>query len=253
MLRPFTLLLLCGLLALPRFVLALNQPASDPQALTLASLSIAALTGGITVTDIALPGNATLTIGSDVGSGPATLSAKGRHESRLDLNLDNGQRTEIRNSTSGPLAEWIGADGKSHLFAFSNCMTDAAWFYPTFSSLASANDPNQTLSYIGLETLNGASVQHLHSVWSGQNFTSSDFYLDATTLLPVATNFNAHPDNDPTTNIAVQILFSTYENLNGVQVPYHIQELFNGVLLLDFTATTATVNSGLQDSLFAIQ
>jgi hypothetical protein len=253
MLRPFTLLLLCGLLALPHFVLALNRPASDPQALTLASLSVAALTGGTAVTDITLTGNSTLTIGSDVGSGPAKLSAKGRYESRLDLNLDNGQRTEIRNSTGGPLAEWIGADGSSHLFALANCMTDAVWFYPTFSSLASANDPNQTLSYIGLETLNGASVQHLHSVWSGQDFTSSDFYLDATTLLPVATSFNAHPDDDPTKNIAVQVLFSTYENLSGVQVPYHIQELFNGVLLLDFTATTAAVNSGLQDSLFAIQ
>jgi hypothetical protein len=179
---------------------------------------------------------------SNVGSATATLSAKGRYESRVDLNLDNGQRTEIRNSTSGPLAEWIGSDGNSHLFAQQNCLTDAVWFYPTFSSLASANDPNQTLSYIGLETLNGSSVQHLHSVWSGQQLRSMDFYLDATTLLPVATDFNAHPDTDPNTNIAVQILFSSFGNQNGVQIPYHIQEIFNGNLLLDFTADSHTLS-----------
>jgi len=247
--RTVALLFTIGLFALPTISLA----QSDPQALAFAAQSLAALTGGTTVNDVTLTGNATLTVGSDVGSGTATLSAKGRYESRIDLNLDNGQRTEIRNSTNGPLAEWIGSDGNSHLFAQQNCLTDAVWFYPTFSSLASANDPNQTLSYIGLETFNGTSVQHLHSVWSGQQLTSMDFYLDATTLLPVATNFNAHPDTDPTTNIAVQILFSSFGNQNGVQVPYHIQEIFNGNLLLDFTATTATVNSGLQDSLFAIQ
>jgi hypothetical protein len=50
-----------------------------------------------------------------------------------------------------------------------------------------------------------------------------------------------------------QILFSNYQNVNGVQVPYHIQELFNGSLLLDFTASAATINTGLSDSLFAIQ
>lgn len=242
-------LLALGLLTVP--VISLAQ--SDPQALAFAAQSITALTGGTQVNDVTLTGNATMTIGSNVGSGTATLSAKGRYESRVDLSLDSGHRTEIRNSTSGPLAEWTGSDGNSHLFAQQNCLTDAVWFYPTFSSLASANDPNQTLSYVGLETLNGSSVQHLHSVWSGQQLTSMDFYLDATTFLPVATNFNAHPDTDSITNIAVQILFSSFGNQNGVQIPYHIQEIFNGNLLLDFTATTATVNSGLQDSLFAIQ
>jgi hypothetical protein len=106
---------------------------------------------------------------------------------------------------------------------------------------------------VGLETLNGASVQHLHSVWSGQQLTTMDFYLDATTFLPVAINLNAHPDTDSNTNIPIQVLFSSYQNLNGVLVPYHIQEFFNGTLFLDFTASSAAINSGLADSLFAIQ
>jgi len=98
--RAIALLLAAGLLVVPTISLA----QSDAQALAFAAQSIAALTGGTTVTDVTLTGNATMTIGSDISSGPATLSAKGRYESRIDLNLDNGQRTEIRNSTNGPLA-----------------------------------------------------------------------------------------------------------------------------------------------------
>jgi hypothetical protein len=247
--RATALLLAFGLLAVPN----ISQAQSDPQAITFATQSIAALTGGTSVADVTLTGNATRTVGSDVGTGPATLYAKGQYESRLDLNLSTGNRSEIRNSSNSPQGEWIAPDGTPYPYSPFNCFTDAGWFFPVFSSLASANDQNQTLTYIGVETLNGASVQHLHSVWNREQLTAMDFYLDATTLLPVAVNFNAHPDNDQNTNISVQILFSSYQNVNGVQVPNHIQELFNGSLLLDFTASAATINSGLSDSLFAIQ
>jgi hypothetical protein len=247
--RMIVVLAAFGLLAIPTIALA----QSDPQAVTFATQSIAALTGGTTVTDVTLTGNATRTVGSDVGSGSANFYAKGQYESRLDLNLSTGSRSEIRNSSNGPQGEWLGSDGTPSRYASFNCLTDPVWFFPIFSSLASANNQNQILTYIGLETLNGESVQHLHSVWSGQQLTAMDFYLDAATFLPVAINFSAHPDNDPVTNTAMQILFSDYQNINGVLVPYHIQELLNGTLLLDFTATSSIVNSGLLDSLFAIQ
>jgi hypothetical protein len=232
---------------------SLSFAQSDPQALAFAAQSIAALTGGTTVTDATLTGTATRTVGSDVGNGPATFYAKGQYESRIDLNLSSGNRSEIRNSLSSPQGEWIGSDSTPHAFALHNCITDAAWFFPALSSLAFATDPHQSLSYIGLEKLNGASVQHLRSIWSGQQLSTMDFYLDAATLLPVEVDFNAHPDDDMTTNIPFQILFSSYQNVNGAEIPYHIQELFSGDLLLDFTASGGVLNSGLSDSLFAIQ
>jgi hypothetical protein len=96
-------------------------------------------------------------------------------------------------------------------------------------------------------------VQHLQSVWSSGPASTIDFYLDASTMLPVQINFNSHPDNAATTNIPYQITFSNYQAVNGSQIPYHIQEYFNGSLLLDFTVTNAALNSGLSDSLFALQ
>jgi len=226
---------------------------SDPQALTYAAQSMTSLTGGNVITDATLTGTATRTVGSEVGTGPATFYAKSQYESRIDMSLNNGNRSEIRNSSSGPLGEWIGNDGTANPYSYFNCMTDAGWFFPALSSLSTASNSNQVLTYVGQETRNGGSVQHLHSVWSGQQLSAMDFYLDAGTLLPVEIDLVAHPDTDSNTNISVQALFSSYQNLNGAEIPYHIQEVFNGSLLLDFTATSAVVNSGLSDSLFAIQ
>jgi hypothetical protein len=47
-----------------------------------------------------------------------------------------------------------------------------------------------------------------------------DFYLDAATFLPAAANLNIHPDSDATTNIPVQVLYSNYQNVNGILVQF---------------------------------
>jgi hypothetical protein len=229
---------------------------SDPQALQYAAQAITALTGGTTVSDITISGNATRTVGSNVGTGSANFYAKGEYESRIDMTLSTGNRSEIINTSNplnSPQGEWIDANGNANPYSPFNCMTDPVWFYDALSSLAFTNNSNQVLSYVGLENLNGESVQHLNSVWNGSALTSMDFYLDASTFLPAAANLTIHPDSDATTNIPVQVLFSNYQSVNGILVPFHIQELLSGTVLLDFTAISAVINSGLSDSLFTIQ
>jgi hypothetical protein len=76
--------------------------------------------------------------------------------------------------------------------------------------------------------------------------------LDSSSLLPVAMTFNTHADDDAFTNIALEIDFSMYQRVNGVQVPFHIQKLISGGLAVDITVQTVALNSGLSDSLFSI-
>jgi hypothetical protein len=245
-----------AILSLILLFVVLAPAQSSPQALQYAAQAITALTGSTAVSDITINANATRTVGSDVGTGTATLYAKGQYESLINMVLSTGNRSETLNGTdqtTGPQGEWIDAGGTPHLYSPFNCVTDASWFYPALSSLAFTNNQNQLLSYVGAETLNGEAVQHLQSTWNGSPLTTMDFYLDATTFLPVATNLNVHPDSNSSTNIPVQILFSNYQNVNGVEVPFHIQELLNGTVLLDVTVTGAVINSGLPDSLFTIQ
>jgi len=235
-----------------------------PQAVALATQALAALTGTTQVSDITLTGTATRTAGSDVETGNITLKALGNQASRFDLVLSTGTRSEIRNASGGtPQGSWITSDGVPHAMAYHNTFTDAAWFVPELSVLSELANPNLIVSYVGQETRSsGEAVQHLHFASQSastdptglfQSLSAEEVYLDASTYLPVALIFNTHPDNDANTNISVEIDFSSYQSVNGAQVPFHIQKLLNGTLLLDVTVQAANINSGLSETSFLAQ
>jgi len=180
----------------------------------------------------------------------------------MDLALGSGTRSEIRDAQTGTqLGKWVNPDSTSGQYASQNCWTDAGWFFPALGSLAAG--PNVVLSYIGQETRNGAAVQHIQSYiyqanWpagvtpSPQQLSAMDFYLDATTLLPVAVTFNAHPDNDAGTNLGFEVDFADYQAVSGVMVPMHIQRYQQGSLMVDLVVSNASFNTGLSLSSFSI-
>jgi hypothetical protein len=179
----------------------------------------------------------------------------------MDLALTGGTRSEIRDSQTGvALGQWTNPSNTTGQYAPQNCATDAVWFFPVLGSLAGG--PNVVLSYIGQEARNGGSVQHIQSYIyqassagitpTPQQLSTMDFYLDATTFLPVAVTFNAHPDNDAGTNLLVEVDFSNYQTMGGSLVPTHIQRYQQGALMADITVTSALFNSGLPLSLFAL-
>jgi hypothetical protein len=242
-------------------VSAQNPPASDPQALSYAAQSIAGMSGSSTISDVTLTGTVTWYGGGGTDTGTATLRALGTGESRMNLALTTGTRTEIRDGQTGmQLGEWIAPNSSSGNFASQNCWTDAVWFFPVLGSLAAG--PNTVLSYIGLETRNGESVQHIQSYIyqtnrpgltpSPQQLSTMDFYLDATTLLPAAVTFNAHPDNNANANLLVEVDFSNYQTVGGVVFPFHIQRYQQGNLMVDVDVTGASFNTGLSLSIFTV-
>lgn len=79
-----------------------------------------------------------------------------------------------------------------------------------------------------------------------------DFFLDATTLLPAAATFNIHADNDAGRDFPIEVQFSDYRNTNGVQIPFHVQKFLNNGLILDLQFSSATVNTGLAATEFAV-
>jgi hypothetical protein len=258
--RPCPIYLLC-ILATPTFLIGQNQPASDPQALSYAAQSITALAGGTTINDVTLTGTVTWN-GSGSDTGTATLMALGTGESSMNLSLTSGTRSEIRDAQTGtPLGQWINPDTTSGYFAAQNCWTDAVWFFPVLGSLAAG--PNTVLSYIGQQTWQGRSVQHVQSYVyqpnspaiagaTAQRLSVMDFYLDATTFLPVSVTFNTYPDNSTSSSLLTEIDFSNFQQMNGVFVPTTIQKYSQGNLLVTVTVSGASFNSGLPLSLFTI-
>ncbi|MGO9642361.1 MAG: hypothetical protein ACLP1Y_13780 [Candidatus Acidiferrales bacterium] len=253
----FLLLILVG----STFLFSQNQPpASDPQAVTLAQQSVAALTGGVSISDVTLNANVTSALGSNSETGTATLRAKGISGSRVDLNLNSGTRSDVRNLANGfPNGTWAKDSAASTQYAQHNCWTDAAWFFPALSSLTQQANNNFVFKYLGQAQHGGVSTQHIQvfqvspgGVLLFQKLSTMDFYLDSATLLPSAVVFNVHPDKDAGTNIPVEVDFSNYQVVQGVAVPMHIQRYQLGALMLDATVTAVFFNQGLDPSIFSI-
>lgn len=279
------LLLVCLLPAsvLAQTAVSTTQPqtTSDPQAVTLLQQSLNALTGGATATDATLTGTATLTLGSDSETGTATLKVTALGDSRLDLSLPSGNRSEVRNhagtpsvsslpagaptpagstNTLQPVGYWSGPDGEFHNMAGHNVLTDSTWFFPAFtvSRLASQN---YVLSYGGTEAFNGQPVLHVsaavgipnasaETLTELQRLSRLDLYFDPTTFLPVALVFDAHADMNAGVDITTEIRFGNYRPVSGIAIPFHVQRYLNGGLVLDLQLTGTDLSSGLGSSIF---
>jgi hypothetical protein len=256
-----------------------SQPSSSPQATDLRAAALlarsaAALSGSAPLSDVTLTGTARRIAGSDDESGQAVLKARAAGQSRLDLNLPSGKRSESRNVAPGfspaspapgspvPAGQWTGPDGTAHDISFHNLIAEPVWPSPAVLLSQLLAKPNMVVANLGQETRNAAAVQHLavsENALDSSNtakllhhLSQLDLYLDSTTLLPASITFNIHPDNNASLDIPVEVRFSDYRTINGAQIPFHIEKFLNGSLSLDLQFTSATLNSGLSASDFSV-
>jgi len=244
---------------------AQQTASSSTQASQLMQQSLAALQGNTSISDITLTGTARRIAGSDDESGTGVLKGLASGAGRTDLSLSSGQRSEVINTSVTPSAgTWSGPDGISHAMAFHNLLTGPAWFFPAFAIAPRLSASGYIATYIGHETHNGQAVEHVSVSQAPPLSTSSgvvslghlsqvDFFLNSATFLPISIAFNIHPDNNAGLDLPVEIRFSDYTSVSGAQVPYHVQKYLNNSLILDFQATSVTLNSGLSLSAFNAQ
>lgn len=234
---------------------------SDTPAVNLAKKSIEALTRGMLVSDVTLDANVISILGSDYETGNGTLQAKGVNQSRLNFKLTYGTRSDVRGTGSGgAIGAWTKDEKPSSFYSNANCWTDAAWFFPAMSSLTQTANPAFTFRYLGQELHGGVNTEHIRVFQTPlgsapliRHLSTIDFYLDPTTSLPLATAFAVHPDHDASTDLPVEIRFAQYRVVSGVAVPFHIQRMINGGVILDLTVTKVTFNAGLLDAAFTLQ
>jgi hypothetical protein len=265
MFRPLVLVLFLTSLVSSPLKAQTTTPARDPQALTLIASALKALTGGTNITDVTLTGTVTRTAGSDVETGAVTLQALGGVGGRVEMTLTGGPRSEVINRSQGALAgQWSGPDGSPHAMAQHNALVPAAWFFPALALAEAVNDPLVQVAYVGREMMGGVAVEHVRfwrvipfgigsdaAIKLFGHLTSVDVYLSAANSLPVALDFNIHPDNNEKLDIPVEIQYSDYQKINGILLPAHVQKFINNGLFLDLNIASVAVNSNLSASDFA--
>ena len=247
----------CVLLTL-LFVPMLAGQTSVPvtsQSATIAAQEAAALCPQGIIADVLLTGTASRFVTLDNETGQVVLKARAKGQSRLDLALGSGTRSEIRiNDPTNPQVATL-AGGKWGTGAVHNTWVDANWFFPALSALVVgplnsfnlgfASDSSHLFSQFQIANQQPGITTEI------QNLSTVLYDVDATTHLPVALHFFTHPDDDLNVKIPVDVEFSDYRVVNGVQVPFRIQRYLNGTLQLDFTISAVTINPGLPDSDFS--
>jgi len=236
----------------------------DAQAVLVLQRSLAALTGTAQVNAVTLTGTATRIAGSDNESGTVMLKATAIGQGRVDLNLSSGQRSEVTDkSQAAPTGSWSGPDGTWHTVAGHNLFSDPTWFFPAFLMSRVLSTSTYVVLPVDAEVTDGIAVKHFAvyeqaeqadpSATLTESLSRTDIYIDSSTFLPIAISFNTHPDNNALVNIPTEIKFSNYQNVQGVSVPYHIQEYVQNGLALDMTVASVQVNSGFSATDFQAQ
>lgn len=183
------------------------------------------------------------------------MEATGAFTSRIDISTQNGTLSVLRSSDNSghQIGSWIRAGTTSHPIAQHNCWTDASWFFPALSLLSQYSDPTLVFTDIGQELRNGASVEHVrvHRVVVNKTanmtaliarLSTVDYYLDASTAVPVAMTFFDHPNTDALTNLAVEVDFSNFQLVGSRIVPFGITRLQNGSVQFQISITSAALN-----------
>jgi hypothetical protein len=215
-----------------------------------------AFSGGNVVHQVQLTGNASWHAGSLNDTGSATLSAATTGASQLQLSLSSGTRTETASGEGTSLiCTWAGEDGVTHSIDPGNCWRPFVWFLPPLSL-----QPSLLPSYLGAVDLGSGKVgfgsttyRHFQGELVFPNLTgtltsdimqrsTADIGLNSTSLLPAVLSYNIRPDNGAPIPIAVEIHYSNYQPINGVQIPFTIQRYINGTLQLEISVTSAQVN-----------
>jgi hypothetical protein len=226
---------------------------SDPSAITWATQAMAALTGGVIPSGVNLQATVSRVLGGQQETGSMTLQSSGISNSQISAMFGSATWSENRTlGANGPGGQWIDVSGTTRKLAQHNCWTDAAWFFPAFSLLSSSSDASLVFSDLGQEQRSGATVEHLRVYRTASTLPATpartlalmsitDYYLDSQTALPVATVFFAHPDNDTTVNIPVEITYSGYQRVSQSMVPFQITKYHNGTQLFQISVTKAQV------------
>jgi hypothetical protein len=231
---------------------------SDPTAVQLAQKALTALNVA-GVQDVIVNGSVIWIFGSDYETGTGIFQANTLGQSRADLSLNGGVRSDVRTTSNGaPSGAWQLKGSTVNNYSTANCYADAAWFFPGLSSLLQTANTSFVLKYIGLAQHGGITTQHLQLFQLStsaiqQHLTTIDVYLDPATFLPLAIAAPAHPDLDANTDIPSEIRFANYQSVNGVMVPFHVQRLLNGGVVTDITVTNVVFNTGLPSSTFILQ
>jgi hypothetical protein len=237
---------------------AQTDVASQTDATTLLQQTAASFSRGTPIHQIQLTGSADWHAGGLEDSGSATLTASAVGNAQVQLNLGtSGPRTESQSGTgSSQACNWAARDAVAHAVDQMSCWKPLIWFLPSISmqpsllpAAARFTDDGSTAIGLGDETV----YRHLQASLTLSDIPSAvandtaqqsntDIGIDPKTFLPAVLAYTLPASNSTDRPIAVEVHFSNYKTVQGVQIPFTIQRYINGSLQLEITVSDAQIS-----------
>jgi hypothetical protein len=235
-------------------------PARDQQAVSILTQCLSAAGGLPAVTailDFKATGSVTYYWAGQEATGTTIVKGRGTTQFRIDSAVSSGNYTLLVNNLSGELKD---IRGRTTPITFANAVNKGNLIFPLAEIANRFPDTTVGITYVGLVTLNGQQVHQISTrrvlmtdTGRGQfmnTLTRRDFFIDPQTSQVVATLDQGHPDNKDQIDFPHVMLFSNYQTVNGILVPFSITERVAGQTTWTMQLSQITFNSGLGDTDF---
>lgn len=243
------------LLSLPLCLMSSNfgfSQAASPS--TFQTQAQTAVSSGKSFSKVNLTANAEWVAGSLHENGTAQLAASADGSTSIELALGQASRTETQTKIDySRTCSWVDVVGKSHVIDGPNCFVAIPWFAPSLFT-----QPVTSLPAL-LGTTDGGTVstkgEAFHQISYSLQPTALDptsasqmasqstvkVFYDPKTFLPAGLEYVIHPDDDDSRNIPVSVVFSNYQSVSGLMLPFHVERSVNHTLQLTLDVTNASV------------
>jgi hypothetical protein len=244
---------LCFLFCLTTSYSARTQTTTSQIPTTFQQQAQMAVSGGKPFSVVDLTATVQWIAGSLNQNGTAQLQTKLDGSSDVQLNLGQASRTETQTAIgTSRTCQWSDASGTSHGITGANCFVAMPWFAPSLftqglslSSLVIQTDNGEVTD--GTSTLHQISYQ-LNLI--GQDSASTAQRVQASTVtvlynpqtfLPASLEYKIHPDGDDLKALDVRVVFSNYQSVSGVMLPFQIERYINRTLQLKLDVSSASI------------
>jgi hypothetical protein len=241
----------------PSQIPSVLQPERDPQAVALLQQSIGALAKTVPA-DSSASGIVTVVEGSTTQTGTIQISTLGTNETSEALSLPEQQRAVIY--SSGASKETWGTQSTSPNMEL--VLTDQCPDFPLPFLISVLGNPDESIRYVGLETLGGQSVQHVQ-FWNSfaskphlqslAAFSLKDLWINESSGLPLKIAFSRRAAGGAAPSFPVEVTFSNYTNVGGVLYPFQINKSYNGTPWQTITIQSVSFNTGLTSTQFQVE
>jgi hypothetical protein len=226
----------------------------EPSALSVTARAMAANGGNGAARDSIAIGE--LTYGSKTLS--VVLKTSGNF-SRVDVTDEKGTQTILQ---VGDKSYVTSTDGKANALHSVHSLLSRAPHVPLLSILGELDRKDLEMKLVGTEIVNGVQTDVISialvpdpqrsDAASYRRLTERRFYIDQATGLVVKTAYIATAENHPESQALVEVFYSDYRMVNGIEVPFLQTTTRNGKPQSVLKLSAIQFNKGLSSEDFQV-